>query len=169
MRESAVKSLFPVLRSSVRTSALSFVFLCVQGARTHTHTHTPARCLIHCCARSTQGGGVYKAARGGHTPLRLKHFRPQAARLRSREYKYQPRQKKQQTERSEPPELRVRSSPVIRSLVCFHWNTEAAEAALEEVGSKLSGVWSESLCAVALVEVKCAETWTSSPGHLDAF
>ncbi len=115
-------------------SALLRLSVCPARAHTRAHTHTLPRALSHSLvrARTTQGGGVYKAARGGHTTLRLKHFRPQAARLRSREYKYQPRQEKKSR-----PRIRVRSLPRY-SLACFYWNTEAA--ALEEVGSKLSGV-----------------------------
>ncbi len=94
-------------------SALLRLSVCPARAHTRAHTHTLPRALSHSLvrARTTQGGGVYKAARGGHTTLRLKHFRPQAARLRSREYKYQPRQEKKADRESA-----FVLCPVIRSL-----------------------------------------------------
>lgn len=122
-------------------------------ARAHTHSLTlsPARCLIHRCAQSTRVEGYIKqreeATRYTRTETTSDH-KQQDSEAESKSTKHRP---------SALPELRVYSPASALSGI-----SEETDA---EVGSKLSGVWSESLCSVALVEVKCAETW-NTPGRV---
>ncbi len=120
--------------------------LSVCPGRAHAHTHTPPRAVSFTGARDprrVEGFIRQREEATRHSDSNTSDHKQQDSEAESTSTNRRPRKASS-----------VRSCPFSR----FHWNTEAA---LEEVGSKLSGVWSESLCAVALVEVKCTETWTS--------